>query len=329
MNQKRFTQVLYRSQCISPETKESISQLLLAVVCKSDFIQWRQLLVSGLEIKEPLFEAYSPVHKSMILRDLCLAIRRLKKGSHHQVVLEILDHIFGVLGRQPPGGEAAGYFRKRLMLSPDREAKALFAGLIMELPQEFHRIVDVVAAIHGDYILTIRAMERLCAFGDPGVVALEKKVGEVSLTPAVAFTLIKILENANCDNLLKRRVVEKVVAHRDSPESRLTCKNMFEPSEPELQRMRVVEVRRAMACLKMTKLEPTGADPEKSKRKRPFFKRLAATTNHKMRGGTHVGEKNRKNAPLCGGLASDSEDIGGQRLRLSLQLKNSGFQSDI
>jgi hypothetical protein len=329
MNQKCITQVLYRSQCISPDTKESISQLLLAAVCKSEFIQWRQLLVNALEIKAHLFEAYSPVHKSRILRDLCAAIRRLKRGSHYKVVLDILDQIFGVLGRHTPGADAAAYFRKRRILNPDPGLKALFAGLIMELPEQFHRIDDAVAAIHGDYILAIRAMERLCALGDPGVRALEKKVGELSLTPAVAFTLLKILENATCDNLLKRSVVERVLAYRDCTESSLTCRDLFQPSEPELQRMRLVEVRRAMACLKMANLQPTGAEPRKSKRNGPFFRRLAAATNHKLSGGNHVGEKNHKNASLCGGLASDSEDLRGQRLRLSFQLKNSGFRQDL
>ncbi|MEJ2430451.1 MAG: hypothetical protein P8075_16270, partial [Deltaproteobacteria bacterium] len=191
MNYKYLAQLIQNCHNIPESRKDPLVIELSRVVNRTNYRNWKKLLRNGLAVKEEFFRAYSPVTKEEILGDLCEAIRRLKRAGHSTELYRLLDNIYCLESCEESEGEAATFFRMRLSQNTHKGVRAALAALIMELPEEHQRIEAVAAAIHGNYLLSIRAMERLCAFAEPGLKALYQLLDEITLTPAITFTLFR------------------------------------------------------------------------------------------------------------------------------------------
>jgi len=361
MSYKYLLNLLYNCHNLPQTRKDFIAVRMSETMTRSDLPVWRQLLVNGLAVKEEFFKAYSPVQKSKILSGLCESIRRIKRAGCSRQLFEVLDHIYCLDRGEPSDGKAGAFFRMRLRQSPDKRVKAMLAAVIMELPEQHHRVEEVAAAIHGDYLLSIRAMERLCGFGEPGLKVLYQLLEEVYLTPAITFTLLKLIETTRCRDSLKRTMAAKVFLRANQDETGTTRPLVSPGSDSAIRMMRSAKVSRALQRAPAS----TKFYLNKGQRNRvgqdPVFQRFDATRknpvrpqerchvcakNHKEpslcrgfdatrknpvrpQGGCHVCAKNHKDPSLCRGFATDHGDTGKERLRLSIQLKNYGLPTNL
>ena len=283
MNHKSLLNLLYNCHNLIQTRKDFIAVRMSEMMTRSDLSVWRQLLVNGLAVKEEFFKAYSPVQKSKILSDLCESIRRIKRVGCSRHLFEVLDHIYCLDSVEPSDGKAGAFFRMRLRQSPDKQVKAMLAAVIMELPEQHHRVEEVAAAIHGDYLLSIRAMERLCDFGEPGLKVLYQLLEEVSLTPAITFTLLKLIETTRCRDSLKRTMAAKVFL-RANQEMTTTTRPLVSPgSETAIRMMKSAKVSRGLQRTPAI----AGFHLNKGQRNRvrqdPVFQRFAATLKNRVR----------------------------------------------
>ncbi|MBW2072892.1 MAG: hypothetical protein JRI89_16805, partial [Deltaproteobacteria bacterium] len=211
MNYRHLIQLIYDCHNLSGSRKDSLARKLATAVDRSNYRSWKNLLLPSLAVKEEFFKAHAPASKVKILGDLCEAMRRLKRTGLASELYSILDEMYAPPCQAISGGEAAAFLRMRFRQSEHREVRAGLAAVIMELPAEQHHIEEVAAAIHGDYLLAIRAMERLCAFGEPGLQALNLLLEEISPGPAITFTLLRIIGKATCRASLKRRLTARLL----------------------------------------------------------------------------------------------------------------------
>lgn len=331
MSYKYLLNLLYNCHNLPQTRKDFIAARMSETMTRSDLPVWRQLLVNGLAAKEEFFKAYSPVQKSRILSGLCESIRRIKRTgcSHH--LFEVLDHIYCLDSVEPSDGKAGAFFRMRLRQSPDKRVKAMLAAVIMELPEQHHRVEEVAAAIHGDYLLSIRAMERLCGFGEPGLKVLYQLLEEVPLTPAITFTLLKLIETTTCRDSLKRTMAAKVFLRANQDKIGTTRSLLSPGSDTAIRMMRSGVVSRALQRTPAIADFHLNTGQRNRVRQDPVFQRFAATRKNQVRlqGGCHVCEKNHKDPTLCRGFATDPGDTGKKRMRLSIQLKNYGLPTNL
>jgi hypothetical protein len=331
MNYKHLAHLIYNCQNIPESRKDPLVTGLSKVVNRTNYRNWKKLLRNGLAVKEEFFRAYSPVTKEEILGDLCEAVRGLKRAGHSTELYRFLDNIYCLESCQESKGEAATFFRMRLRQNPHKGVRAVLAAVIMELPEENQRIEDVAAAIHGNYLLSIRAMERLCAFGEPGLKTLYQLLDEITLTPAVTFTLFRIINKTICRDSLKRTISAKVFLRANQLDEAITNSSIAQRSDTELRMIRSARVSRAVESFRAPKEFHLNGGKDRRGDKNSVFLRFAATRRIKIEfeGGCHVSKKNHQDASLCGGFTADLGDTGKERLRISVQLKNRGLPAAI
>ena len=331
MNCKHLAHLIYNCHNIPESRKDPLVIELSRVVNRANYRTWKKLLCNGLAVKEQFFRAYSPVSKERILEDLCEAIRRLKITEHPTKINRILDHIYFLDRPAPSEGETAAFFGMRLRQTSHKGVRAQLAAVIMELPEEHQRIEDVAAALHGNYLLSIRAMERLCAFGEPGLKAIYQLLDEISLTPAVTFTLFRIIENTCCRDSLKRTLSAKVFLKANQRAENTVNTSIARTSDSELRMMRSARVSRAVESCRAPKDFALKSNKCRRGQKKPVFLRLTATRKIKIQHGgkCHVSKKDHQDTSLRGGFTADPGDIGKERLRLSVQLKSGRFPAQL
>lgn len=203
--------LIYRCPSLPPGRKDAVlDRLLEGRGHSSGLATWKHLLGRALAVREAFFVALSPRHKEKILEDLARAIRSTTKAGRGEEAAAVLDEIYTPGDGPALGGEAAAFFRTRLRETPDRKVKAALAAVILELP-EAEQTVEDAAAVHGYCLLSIRAMERLCAFGNHGMRVFIGFIEEMAVTPAVTCTLLSLVDPASCDETLRTEVTAVVL----------------------------------------------------------------------------------------------------------------------
>jgi hypothetical protein len=331
MNCKHLAHLIYNCHNIPQCRKDSLVIDLSKALNRTNYRNWKKLLRNGLAVKEEFFRAYPPVTKEEILGDLCEAVRGLKRADHSTALYRFLDNMYCLESCEKSAGEAAKFLRMRLRQNPHKGVRAVLAAVIMELPEEQQRIEDVTAAIHGNYLLSIRAMERLCASGEPGLKALYHLLDEITLTPAITFTLFRIVEETCCRDSLKRTLSAKVFLRANQQEEGTMKFSSVRTADTELRMVRSARVTRAVESSRAPKEFRWNGGQRRRGDKNSVFRRFAATRNMKTQteGGCHVDKKNHQDTSVCGGCTVDLGDAGKERLRISVQLKNRGLQASI
>jgi hypothetical protein len=325
VNYKYLVNLLYNCHNLPQNRKDWVAVRLSGTITRANIAVWRQLLVNALVVKEEFFKAYSPVQKSKILADLCESMRRIKRTESAKKLFEVMDHIYCLADGEPSDGKASSFFRMRLRQNPDKQVRAMLAAVIMELPEQYHRVEEVAAAVHGDYLLSIRAMERLCGLGESGLKALYHLLEEVSFTPAITFTLLKLIEETRSRDSLKRAIAAKVYLRAGQEDTTTARPNSG------IHAMRCGQVSRGLRSSAATAVSRFGKWRRSTGREDPVSLRFTATRQMKMKseGGCHVSEENHTNAALLRRPAAYPGGFGKERLRLSLQLTNKGLPAQV
>ncbi|UCG14334.1 MAG: hypothetical protein JSU72_07715 [Deltaproteobacteria bacterium] len=335
MTPKYLVNLVCNCHSLPQSRKDSILFLLMEAIPRAELKVnshlWRQLLVNAMDVREQFFEAYAPPFKVRIIESLIESVRRLKKAGFEEQIFKLLNHIFSLTDGELSGGETADFLREKLLASPDKKVKAALAAVVMELPATYHRVDTVAAAIHGDYLLAIRAMERLCSMGEAGIKKLYQMLDQVVITPSVAFTLLKIIGDTDCQSFMKRKIRAKII-HRVRHAGSQAENALANLSSPvDLQTMRTAQIGRVKELSQSALHVASPRNQLKEGSDSPTFKRFSETKNRKtnQEGGRYVRQKNHKDQALRRGPALDSGDIGRERLRLSIQLKDKGLPAHL
>jgi hypothetical protein len=324
MKRRDLSGFIYSSQGLSGERKDLVFARILEAAGRFGLAGWKQLLLPALAAREDFFTALSPRHKERVLEDLARATRSMTKAGRGREAGGVLDEIYRLAEGPASGGEAAVFFRTRLREAADKQVKAALAGVILEIPGAENRPEEMAAALHGDHLLFIRAVERLCGLGDPGLRVLLGLLEEIALSPAVIYTVLNLVEGARGDETLKAELTAAVLRRvsRSRPEAPgRSGRQAAEPAVLLLRTSQVVQARRALGS-------PLWG-PRRQVRKEPAFLRLCAVRKTKLKGGNHVGQENDTDAALRRGSPAHPAGPGGERVRLSAKLKGGGLRTDL
>ena len=322
MTPRQVTALIYGCHSLPQQRKDAILGRLLEAAGRSGLARWKDLLARALAVREDFFRVLSPRHKERILGDLARAIRSMTKAACSEEAWRVLDEIYAAGDGPAAGGEAAAYFRMRLGETPERRVRAMLAAVLMELPEAGQYLEDAAAAVHGDHLLAIRAMEKLCACGDHGMRALLPLLAEIPVTPAVTYTLLGLIDQATCDETLRLEMVAAVL--RKASASALQAGKAGMEPEPA-----VVSLRSSQAVHAKRTSDPVLTNLKRPVQKDPVFLRFKATRATKRKGASHVGQENHTDAALRRGSPACSGGPGGERIRLSAKLKRDGVPAEL
>ena len=324
MKRRDLIGIIYGSQSLSGKRKDLVLARILEAAGRFGLAGWKQLLLPALATREDFFTALSPRHKERVLEDLARVMRCMTKAGQGREACGVLDEIYR-LGEGPAsGGEAAVFLRTWLQKAADKKVKAALAGVILEIPEAQQTVEEMAAALHGDHLLFIRAVERLCGLGDPGMRVLLGLLEEIAVSPVVIYTFLGLADGARCDETLRAEVTAAVLrkVSRSRPEARgNTGRPEADPAVVPLRTSQVVQARRALG--------PPLGGPKRQVRKEPVFLRLIAARKAKLKGGSHVGQENDTDAALRRGSPAYYGGPGGERIRLSAKLKGSGVRAEL